>query len=45
MALDLFSLQGKVALTIGGTSDIGRQISLGFAGAGARGLPATWTLA
>ena len=30
-----FSLEGQVALTIGGTSGIGREIALGFADAGA----------
>ncbi len=33
--LDRFSLKGKVALAIGGTSGIGRQIALAFADAGA----------
>jgi len=41
MANDLFSLQGMVALAIGGTSGIGRAVSLGLAGAGARVLPAS----
>ncbi len=35
MAGDLFSLKGKIAVTVGGTSGIGRELSLGFARAGA----------
>ncbi len=35
MAADRFSIRGQVALAIGGTSGIGRQIALGFAEAGA----------
>lgn len=34
-----FSLAGKVALVIGGSSGIGREIALGFRGAGARVVP------
>jgi NAD(P)-dependent dehydrogenase (short-subunit alcohol dehydrogenase family) len=43
MPKDRFSLEGKVALAIGGTSGIGRQIALGFADAGAVVLPASRT--
>lgn len=35
MAEDLFSLKGKVAVAVGGTSGIGRALALGFARAGA----------
>jgi NAD(P)-dependent dehydrogenase (short-subunit alcohol dehydrogenase family) len=35
LAADPFSLKGKVAVTVGGTSGIGRVLSLGFARAGA----------
>ena len=35
MSEDRFSIGGQVALTLGGTSGIGRQIALGFADAGA----------
>lgn len=35
MAYDLFSLKGKVAVAVGGTSGIGRALALGFARAGA----------
>lgn len=35
MADDLFSLKGKVAVAVGGTSGIGRALALGFARAGA----------
>ncbi len=35
MAPDIFSLDGKTAVVIGGTSGIGRVLSLGLAGAGA----------
>jgi NAD(P)-dependent dehydrogenase (short-subunit alcohol dehydrogenase family) len=35
MSSDLFSLHGKVAVVTGGTSGIGRALSLGLAGAGA----------
>lgn len=35
MAGDPFSLKGKIAVTVGGTSGIGRALSLGFARAGA----------
>ncbi|MBV9523123.1 MAG: SDR family oxidoreductase [Alphaproteobacteria bacterium] len=38
-AADRFSLSGKTALVIGGSSGIGRQIALGFHAAGARVLP------
>src|SRR5688572_21902765 len=41
MARDRFSLAGKVALLIGGTSGIGRQIALGYGEAGARVIPAS----
>jgi NAD(P)-dependent dehydrogenase (short-subunit alcohol dehydrogenase family) len=41
MAADRFSLDGKVALLIGGTSGIGRQIALGYAEAGALVIPAS----
>lgn len=43
MSIERFSLAGKVALVIGGTSGIGRQIALGYAGAGATVLPASRT--
>jgi NAD(P)-dependent dehydrogenase (short-subunit alcohol dehydrogenase family) len=42
-SLDRFSLEGKVALAIGGTSGIGRQISLAFADAGATVIVASRT--
>jgi NAD(P)-dependent dehydrogenase (short-subunit alcohol dehydrogenase family) len=35
MSIQLFSLEGKVAVVTGGTSGIGRALSLGFADAGA----------
>lgn len=35
MSLNLFDLNGKVAVVIGGTTGLGRAISLGLAGAGA----------
>jgi NAD(P)-dependent dehydrogenase (short-subunit alcohol dehydrogenase family) len=35
LADDLFSLKGKVAVAVGGTSGIGRALALGFARAGA----------
>ena len=35
MAEDLFSLKGKIAVAVGGTSGIGRALALGFARAGA----------
>jgi NAD(P)-dependent dehydrogenase (short-subunit alcohol dehydrogenase family) len=35
MTIQLFSLEGKTAVVIGGTSGIGRALSLGFAEAGA----------
>ena len=38
---DRFSLEGKIALCIGGTSGIGGAITLGFAEAGATVLPAS----
>ena len=41
MSLEQFSLAGKVALTIGGTSGIGREISLGYADGGAKVMPAS----
>ncbi len=43
MSVERFSLKNKIALAIGGTSGIGLQIALGFAGAGARVLPASRT--
>jgi NAD(P)-dependent dehydrogenase (short-subunit alcohol dehydrogenase family) len=43
MATDRFSLEGKVALAVGGTSGIGRQIALGFSDSGARVLAASRT--
>jgi NAD(P)-dependent dehydrogenase (short-subunit alcohol dehydrogenase family) len=39
MTSDLFSLEGKVAVVTGGTSGIGRAISLGLANAGADVIP------
>jgi NAD(P)-dependent dehydrogenase (short-subunit alcohol dehydrogenase family) len=39
MKSDLFSLEGKVAVVTGGTSGIGRAISLGLANAGADVIP------
>lgn len=39
--VDRFSLAGKTALILGGTSGIGRQIALGFAEAGATVFPAS----
>jgi NAD(P)-dependent dehydrogenase (short-subunit alcohol dehydrogenase family) len=35
MSLDLFDLQGRVAVVLGGTSGLGHAIALGLAGAGA----------
>lgn len=40
---DLFSIKGKVALCIGGTSGIGREIAVGLAKVGARVLPVSRT--
>ena len=42
---DTFPLRGAVALAVGGTSGIGREIALGFAKAGARVLPVSRTSA
>jgi NAD(P)-dependent dehydrogenase (short-subunit alcohol dehydrogenase family) len=41
VATEQFSLAGKTALVIGGTSGIGREIALGYAGAGATVFPAS----
>jgi NAD(P)-dependent dehydrogenase (short-subunit alcohol dehydrogenase family) len=35
MTTDIFNLEGKTAVVIGGTSGIGRTLSLGLADAGA----------
>jgi NAD(P)-dependent dehydrogenase (short-subunit alcohol dehydrogenase family) len=42
---DPFSLRGAVALAVGGTSGIGREIALGFARSGARVIPVSRTAA
>ena len=39
MAFNLFSLEGKVAVVTGGTSGIGRALSIGLADAGAHVIP------
>jgi NAD(P)-dependent dehydrogenase (short-subunit alcohol dehydrogenase family) len=43
MTTERFSLEGKIAKTLGGTSGIGRQISLGFAEVGATVIPVSRT--